>query len=237
MGGHIVWDWNGTLFHDIDAIVTATNVSLRSLELAPLTREEYRRNFCQPVPLFYQRLVGREMTAAEWVELDAAFHEEYHRQMAACGLTEGAGELLRSWRERGGTQSLLSMYRHGWLLPLVRRLGIEEHFERVDGFHGERIGPKAAHLVAHLERVNRPGREVVLIGDSLDDAAAATHVGAACVLFSGGVHHPSALERAGVPVAHTLTEAVSMAAETVSRAVEAVSRAVEGGCSPRSPDV
>ena len=22
---HIVWDWNGTLFHDIDAVILATN--------------------------------------------------------------------------------------------------------------------------------------------------------------------------------------------------------------------
>ena len=50
-----------------------------------------------------------------------------------------------------------------------------------------------------------------LIGDALDDAAAAASVGADCVLYSGGLTHPENLAAAGVPVADTLAAAVALA--------------------------
>ncbi|GAA2931862.1 hypothetical protein GCM10011428_56690 [Streptomyces violaceus] len=58
-GAHIVWDWNGTLFHDIDAIIGATNAAFAELGLESLTLEKYRELYCVPVPKFYERLMGR----------------------------------------------------------------------------------------------------------------------------------------------------------------------------------
>jgi phosphoglycolate phosphatase-like HAD superfamily hydrolase len=52
---------------------------------------------------------------------------------------------------------------------------------------------------------------VLLVGDSLDDLAAARAVGARCVLYDGGSHHRSALEATGVPVVDTLTAALAAA--------------------------
>jgi phosphoglycolate phosphatase-like HAD superfamily hydrolase len=51
----------------------------------------------------------------------------------------------------------------------------------------------------------------VVIGDALDDAAAAAHVGAHAVLYTGGSHSKAALETAGVPVVDSLAEAVEQA--------------------------
>ena len=36
-GAHIVWDWNGTLFHDNDAIIGATNAAFAEFGLTPIT--------------------------------------------------------------------------------------------------------------------------------------------------------------------------------------------------------
>jgi phosphoglycolate phosphatase-like HAD superfamily hydrolase len=52
---------------------------------------------------------------------------------------------------------------------------------------------------------------VALIGDSLDDADAATSVGARCVLYTGGISDPARLRASGHPTADTLTEAVTLA--------------------------
>jgi phosphoglycolate phosphatase-like HAD superfamily hydrolase len=53
--------------------------------------------------------------------------------------------------------------------------------------------------------------EVLIVGDALDDAAAAAHVGTRCVLYDGGSHPRDELERAGVPVADSLTHALELA--------------------------
>jgi len=52
-----------------------------------------------------------------------------------------------------------------------------------------------------------------MIGDSLDDAAAAGAVGTACVLYDGGSHHLDDLEDVGVPVAGSLVDAVEIASQ------------------------
>jgi phosphoglycolate phosphatase-like HAD superfamily hydrolase len=212
-GAHIVWDWNGTLFHDNDAVVGATNAAFAVIGLEPITLEQYRALYCVPVPKFYERLMGRLPTPDEWDLMDEVFHRYYAEHRVRCGLTEGAVELLEGWTSAGHSQSILSMYGHEELLPLVRGLGIETHFIRVDGRTGPSGGSKAEHMVRHLgalaDAVN-PARTVV-IGDAADDALAARHAGARAVLYTGGSHSRASLEEAGVPVVDTLHEAVAEA--------------------------
>ncbi|MEW1641358.1 MULTISPECIES: HAD hydrolase-like protein [unclassified Streptomyces] len=209
---HIVWDWNGTLFHDNDAIIGATNAAFAELGLTPITMEQYRALYCVPVPKFYERLLGRLPTDAEWEVMDGTFHRYYTEHRAVCGLTEGAADLLAGWRTAGRSQSILSMYGHDELVPLVREFGIEPHFIRVDGRTGPSGGSKAEHMVRHLGALTGvdPARTVV-IGDAADDAVAALHVGARAVLYTGGSHSRASLEVVGVPVVDSLAEAVAEA--------------------------
>ncbi|MDX5570942.1 HAD family hydrolase, partial [Streptomyces sp. ID05-04B] len=201
---HIVWDWNGTLFHDNDAIIGATNAAFVELGLEPITLEQYRALYCVPVPKFYERLMGRLPTDAEWELMDGVFHRYYAEHRVRCGLTEGAAELLSGWRSAGHSQSLLSMYVHDELVPLVRGFGIEPHFVRVDGRIGPSGGSKAEHMVRHLAALAgvEPARTVV-IGDAADDAVAALHAGAKAVLYTGGSHSRASLEGVGAPVVDT----------------------------------
>ncbi|MEU7056392.1 HAD family hydrolase [Streptomyces sp. NPDC046197] len=212
-GAHIVWDWNGTLFHDNEAVIGATNAAFAELGLEPITLERYRALYCVPVPRFYERLLGRLPTDAEWGLMDAVFHRYYAEHRLRCGLAEGAVELLTGWTSAGHSQSILSMYGHDELVPLVRGFGIEAHFIRVDGRTGPSGGSKAEHMVRHLGALAglvHPGRTVV-IGDAADDAVAARHAGARAVLYTGGSHSRASLEEAGVPVVDTLAEAVAEA--------------------------
>lgn len=211
-GAHIVWDWNGTLFHDNDAIIGATNAAFVELGLEPITLERYRALYCVPVPKFYERLLGRLPTDAEWQVMDEVFHRYYAEHRVRCGLTTGAAELLAGWSSAGRSQSLLSMYVHDELVPLVRGFGIEPYFVRVDGRTGPSGGSKAEHMVRHLETLAEVEVErTVVIGDAADDAVAALHVGARAVLYTGGSHSRASLEGVGVPVVDTLQEAVETA--------------------------
>ncbi|MFF6780361.1 HAD family hydrolase [Streptomyces sp. NPDC012510] len=212
IGAHIVWDWNGTLFHDNEAIIGATNAAFAELGIEPITLERYRELYCVPVPKFYERLIGRLPTDEEWEAMDVVFHRYYAEHRVACGLTEGVPALLTDWLSAGRSQSILSMYVHEELVPLVRGFGIEPHFVRVDGRVGPSGGSKTEHMVRHLRRLVgvEPSRTVV-IGDAADDAVAARHVGARAVLYTGGSHSRASLEGVGVPVVDTLEEAVAEA--------------------------
>ncbi|MDH6577192.1 HAD family hydrolase [Kitasatospora sp. MAP5-34] len=219
MRTHIVWDWNGTLLHDMDAVVAASNAAFATLGVPPITVERYRELYCFPIPRFYALLLGREPSAQEWVVLDAAFQERYAELSEACALTPGAAELLAGWRASGRSQSLLSMHEHVRLVPQVRARGIEEHFVRVDGRSGISDGTgKSGYLLRHLAALGPavdPSR-TVLIGDAADDAEAALNAGAYAVLYTGGSHTRAKLEPLGVPVVDSLAEAVELAERIVA---------------------
>ncbi|MEV6398337.1 HAD hydrolase-like protein [Streptomyces sp. NPDC051907] len=219
--GHLVWDWNGTLLDDSKAVIGATNAAFAEIGLEPITLERYRELYCIPIPRFYERLMGRLPSDAEWEVMDEAFHRHYSEHRIGCGLTEGVEELLRQWGLAGRSQSLLSMYGHEQLVPVVRGYGIEEHFIRVDGRTGPSGGTKALHMERHLAALTEVGVDpyrTVVIGDAADDAVAAAHVGARAVLYTGGSHSRASLESAGVgaPVVDSLAEAVEVAAELVA---------------------
>ncbi|WP_329132490.1 haloacid dehalogenase-like hydrolase [Streptomyces sp. NBC_01476] len=217
MNAHLVWDWNGTLFHDMDAVIGATNASFAELGLPPITLDRYRELYCVPVPRFYERLIGRLPTDAEWEVMDATFHRHYWAMAEACGLAEGARELLTARQAAGLTQSLCSLAPHEQLLPMVTTHGIDRHFVRVDGRTGPSTAGKAEQMALHLASLDGVDTStVVVIGDALDDAAAAAHVGAYAVLYTGGSGSRQSLESAGVPVVDTLTDAVALA-ERIAR--------------------
>ena len=206
---HVVWDWNGTLFDDHVAVVAAVNDALARLRLSPIDADGYRTHFTRPVQRFYEQVAGRAISAEEWKLLDQGYHDGYLARLERMALAPDARAALAAAQAAGLTQSLLSMWRHHDLVRLVERLGIGHFFVRVDGLHRSDGGGKAEHLVAHLAALGLAPEAVVMVGDSLDDLAAARAVGAGCVLYDGGSHHRDALEATGVPVVDTLTAALA----------------------------
>ena len=213
---HIVWDWNGTLFDDQPLVTSSTNASLRAVGVSTLSADRYQDLYRRPLQAFYFAMVGREFTAQEWELVEGAFSTTYAEGMHACGLTPDALTALDSWAPR--SQSLLSMYDHDKLIPLVDSFGVGTRLARIDGRPPALdYGPKTKYLAAHLAhlQVAEPelvAAEVALVGDCVDDALAALEVGATAVLYTGGSSSRKNLEAAGLglPVVDSLTEAVEL---------------------------
>ncbi|HEV3399613.1 MAG TPA: HAD family hydrolase [Actinomycetes bacterium] len=208
---HLVWDWNGTLFDDHVAVVAAINDALALLRLSPIDSDTFRTHYTRPVERFYEQVAGRPIEPGEWKTLDDRYHHSYGASVERLKLAPDALAALEAAEAAGLTQSLLSMWRHQDLVALVERLGIGRFFLRVDGLRVSGGGAKTEHLVAHLDGLGVEPAAALLVGDSLDDLAAARAVGAGCVLYDGGTHHRHALEATGVPVVDTLTDAVAAA--------------------------
>ena len=174
---HIVWDWNGTLFDDLDVVVQSVNHGLEGFGAMPIDLDGYRSHYTRPVKLFYDRLIGRVISADEWIAVDRVFHDAYRAALDQARLTADAAEALTTVASGGHTQSLLSMFPHRDLIPLVERLGISEFFDRIDGLSEGSPGDlKAGYLERHLRNLiagEDPG-SVVVIGDTPDDAIAAS---------------------------------------------------------------
>jgi phosphoglycolate phosphatase-like HAD superfamily hydrolase len=206
---HLVWDWNGTLLDDLKLVVDATNVCLATVGGPVITADEHRRDFRRPILDYYAHVLERPVDEVEFQLLDDAFHDAYRRGVADVRLAPDALEAMAKWP---GTQSLLSMYFHDELLVEVERHGLGARLVRVDGLPGTVGGHrKATFLERHLEALAVDPAEVVLIGDSVDDGDAARAAGAAAVLYAGGFTDVALLKATGLPVAHSLVEAVELA--------------------------
>jgi len=207
---HVIWDWNGTLLDDLVIVVESVNASLEPFDAGPITADDYRDHYTRPVYRFYERLLRREISAAEWETIDVTFHDAYRRRLVHAGLTLDARAAIRAVANGPGTQSVLSMWWHDELVPAVARYGLADHMVRVDGNRGHSGETKSEHLAAHIDALGIDAVTCVVIGDSLDDARAARAVGVPCVLYDGGSHHRRELDAAGVAVASSLLEAIEL---------------------------
>lgn len=209
MRKHLVWDWNGTLLNDFSAVVAATNEVMTGIAGQILSPDEHRERFRRPIIDFYSELAGRTLAHQEFADLDQRFHQAYLTQLAQCRLTDDAEASIGAW---SGTQSLLSLWSHDALVPLVETHGLTTRFARVDGLPAAGSGDsKHPHLIAHLDALGLDGTDCVMIGDSVDDALAAQAAGADCVLYAGGFTSAAKLRETGMPVVASLTEAVALA--------------------------
>ena len=212
---HVIWDWNGTLFDDLDIVVESVNVAIAPFGAGAIDADGYRDHYQRPVQQFYDVLLGRAVTEEEWREIDVAFHGAYRERLDRATLHPTALSALEDVRRASGSQSVLSMWAHTELVPMVERLELNAYMLRVDGTEGGAGDEKAAKLGRHLDHLSADHGmrrdETVMVGDAFDDAHAAEVNGIACVLFASGSHHRHQLDATGHPVADSLTEALALA--------------------------
>jgi phosphoglycolate phosphatase-like HAD superfamily hydrolase len=211
---HVVWDWNGTILDDNDAVVTAVNTVCAGFGRDPIDIDTWRHVYRRPLLDCYQDLLGRPLSEQDWADIDRNYHDAYRALLSTTRLAPGGPTELERWRAAGGRQSLLSMWFHDELVPLVTEHGLVDLFTRIDGLRVSVGGAgKAEHLAEHLAAQQLDPADVLVIGDVVDDAAAADAVGARCVLVTTGVATRATLAATGVPVADSVGEALARFAQ------------------------
>ena len=210
---HVVWDWNGTLFDDFDLTARIAGRTMAALGVPGITGADIRREFRRPFSDFYASLVGRPVSADEFVFIRQRYEQEYEAQVLDLGLQPDAIEAMDRLA-RVATQSLLSMAPDAQLQQLVDHHGIRDRFVCVEGSpRSDSDGNKAGRLEQHLAVIGADPAATVIIGDTVDDHEAAFHNGARSVLVTTGSTSRTQLEATGAPVVDTLRGAVELALE------------------------
>lgn len=188
-------------------MVAAMNVTLAGLGSPPVDRATYQNLHCVPIRDFYAHVLNRRLSDDEWALAEHTYLQ--HIRTRPVELRIGAATLLRTLRNLGYRQSLLSLSPHDVLTAEAATAGVADLFERIDGRRGTDTG-KTRALADHLAGLPHPvpPHRVLVIGDTLDDANAALAAGAHAVLFTGGLQHPDHLYASSLPVAGTLPAAV-----------------------------
>ena len=201
---HIIWDFNGTLFQDIDAGIVSVNTMLRERSLPEIESvEAYREIFRFPV-IDYYRDLGFDFDKEPFDVLAPIWIDLYNKNSESAPLQVGAREALEELGELGIPQLLLSATEINMLKGQLEVLGITEYFDEIMGLDNIHAHSKAAIALEWMAK--HPNARPLFIGDSLHDAEVASAVGADCVLLSNGHQSRTRLETCGCPVFSSLPD-------------------------------
>lgn len=181
---HIIWDFNGTLYDDVDVCLSCGRRLMRAHGLEPIgSLEEYRAIFGFPIIDYYARM-GFDFEKTPYAELAVEWVAYYNEESVAAGLAAGAHEVLSAIKARGVPQLVLSASEQRMLEGQIEALGIAGYFDTL-------LGQSDIHAHGKLEiarawRAQNPDAIPLLIGDTDHDAAVAEAIGADCILLASG---------------------------------------------------
>ena len=202
----VIWDWNGTLFDDLDVCIRVENELLaeRGLPRIP-SREAYLQVFTFPVRDYYQRL-GFDFSAEPYEAVAADHIRRYEAACSACALCPGAEEALAALEERELCQVLISASGRRSLAHQMAPFSIASRFSAILGVEHDLAHGKRGLAEGWLAQSGFSPDQLVAVGDTLHDLEVARALGCDCILVEGGHQSPAALRASGAPVIPTLVQ-------------------------------
>ncbi len=181
---HVIWDFNGTIYNDVDACIACANHLLTSHGLKPLaSKEEYRQKFGFPIIEYYTRL-GFDFTKLSYDELAVEWVEDYMARSASARVYDDIPAVLDAVRKRGLEQWILSATESDMLKGQLESLGILSRFHGVLGM--DTIHAYSKEQIGVAWRCAHPEAKALMVGDTDHDAQVAAAMGIDCVLVAKG---------------------------------------------------
>jgi phosphoglycolate phosphatase len=209
----VVWDWNGTLFDDVDCCVDVANQLLGEFGLPLLDGVAgYHAKFRFPIVDYYRDLGFDTSTTGNFHAAAVRYIELYTAASRACGLHDGAVATLTALRHAGVRQVLISASQRDNLALQLAPFSLDGLLDGVHGIDDIYAASKEGITRGWLDTAGLSTDQVLFVGDSEHDAAIAQAVGARCVLYSGGHHSRAHLESLGAPVIDDLREVPALVA-------------------------
>lgn len=190
---HLIWDFNGTVYDDVDAGMVSANRLLCAHGKPPLESiEQYRALFGFPIIDYYRRL-GFDFASVPYPQLAEEWVPYYLEAAKDAALYPAFPSVLEEGRRLGVSQVLLSATERTMLQRQVEELGIAACFDEILGLDDIRAYGKEAVGVEWRRR--HPNATALMLGDTDHDAAVAAAMGADCILLTCGHQSRAALER------------------------------------------
>jgi phosphoglycolate phosphatase len=204
---HIIWDWNGTLFNDVELCANVMNLLLTQESLPNISIKKYKEIFAFPV-IEYYKIAGHTFERNSFEILGKQFMDEYELKKNSCDLFIGAREILSELQSKKIQQHLLSAYEQNSLNAILKYFSITGYFQNIVGLDNIYASGKS-HLARDLAmkiRANGSAGNILLIGDTVHDYEVAKEINSDCILLSHGHQDEERLLKLGIPVAKDFNE-------------------------------
>jgi len=211
MATHVVWDWNGTLFDDLQCCVEVANTLLGEFGLPVLDGiSGYQSKFRFPIIAYYADLGFDTSPGGNFDAAARRYLELYATASTRCGLHDGALGVLRELHESGFRQVVISASQQANLLTQLEPFDLDDLLDGAHGIEDIYAASKEGLARRWLAEAGIDAADVVFVGDSEHDFEIAAALGAGCVLFSGGHHARAHLSSLGVPVIDRLPQLLDL---------------------------
>lgn len=204
----IVWDWNGTLFDDVDLCLYCINTLLNRYKLPVLPDlEAYRNVFEFPVQAYYKK-IGFDFDKTPFSVLAKQYMDLYQDRSYSCSLVEDAHRAIENAKAQSIHQTILSASRMDYLRHQMKVCNMD----LIDSVYGiqDIYARSKIDLAKQYEKTLSPGDEVWFVGDSLHDFEVASSIHANCILVTTGHQSKERLKSAGVPVVDSLEQSLEV---------------------------
>ncbi len=205
---HVIWDWNGTLFDDVDLVVEVANLMLQRRSIGTIDRARYQELFGFPVRGYYER-VGFDLEREPFEELSVEFIAEYNARWRGHELRSDAHSTTAALLASGVTQSVLSASEQAMLNEVTAHFRIDEPMTALVGIDDHHAHSKLDHGLGHIETLGPPRERVLLVGDTEHDHEVAGAMGVDCALIEDGHAPRERLVATGAPTFPSLSALLS----------------------------
>ncbi len=204
---HVIWDWNGTLFDDVELCANIMNQLLKEADLPKISVTDYRDVFTFPVIDYYKAL-GHDVGPENWEKISHQFISEYEKNKYEYTIYKDAEEVLKKIQSFGISQSVLSAYKQETLDELIGHFNLNKFFIRLVGLDNIYAAGKLENGLKWIKELGFKDGEVLLVGDTLHDCEVAEAIGADAVLLSLGHQSKEKLNGCKSPIIDSLSELI-----------------------------
>ncbi|OKO78756.1 HAD hydrolase-like protein [Bradyrhizobium sp. AS23.2] len=187
----LVFDWNGTLLDDTDALLQTTNTILDRLGRAAIDMQTLRDHFDVPLSLFFRNL-GMSERELETVDShdSAIFHDTYEPLASKAELREGARRILETARQQDVSSIIVSNHIVEPLITQLRRHRIEDCVAKVLAFESRatqfKSMSKGERLRLYMRANDLNPSSTFIVGDMPVETDIARDLGLVSVAITGG---------------------------------------------------
>ena len=205
----IIWDFNGTIYDDVDACIKSANRLLGAHDL-PLVEsvENYRALFGFPIQDYYARM-GFDFEKTPYADLAPEWMDYYFEYSKNSTTYPEIPEVLDALHKKGMGQWILSATEVNMLRGQLEGLGILSRFDGILGL--DNIHAKSKKDIGVAWKKANPDIRALMIGDTDHDAEVAAAMGVDCVLVAAGHQNRSKLETCKcISVVDTVTDILKL---------------------------
>ncbi|RJQ38511.1 HAD family hydrolase [Candidatus Microgenomates bacterium] len=187
----VAFDWNGTLFSDTKAICEAVNQVLKLFKFGPIGLSSFQKHFDVPISKTYIGLgISENEVIAKSSQVAETFHSYYEQRVTKIRTRAGAKELL-TWLSKNNIECVIfSNHIDEQIKKQLKRLKIDKFFSKIlSNEHREaslKGRGKKDKLKDYLDSQNILAKEILLIGDTVEEIEIGKEFGAVTVAITHG---------------------------------------------------